>query len=260
MAYEHILVDRDGEIAVVTINRPKVLNALRTDVLSELAACFKELECDSGVKVVIITGAGDKAFVAGADIGEMVSLTPKKAKEFSEFGNSVLLRIDRFPKPVIAALNGYALGGGCEILMSCDIVIASEKAKIGQPEVKIGIPPGFGGTQRMVRLLGKMKAKELIMTGDMITAEEALRIGLVNKVVPADKLMEEAKAMGRTIASRAQVAVMMAKQLINEGVDVDLETGLALESKGFAVCFATDDQKEGMKAFLEKRDPKFTGD
>jgi enoyl-CoA hydratase len=260
MVYEHILLDRDGEIAIVTINRPKVLNALRTDVLVELDACFKELECDSSVKVVIITGAGDKAFVAGADIGEMAVLDPKKAKAFSEFGNSVFLGIDKFPKPVIAALNGYALGGGCEMLMSCDIVIASEKARIGQPEVKIGIPPGFGGTQRMVRLLGKMKAKELIMTGDMITAEEALRIGLVNKVVPADKLMEEARGMARTIASRAQVAVMMAKQLINEGVNVDLETGLALVSKGFAVCFATNDQKEGMKAFLEKRDPKFTGD
>jgi len=260
MGYEHILLDRDGEIGVVTINRPKALNALRTDVLRELASCFKELAIDDSVKVVVITGAGDKAFVAGADISEMAILNPTKAKEFSEFGNSVFLAIDRFPKPVVAALNGYALGGGCELLLSCDIVVASEKAKIGQPEVKIGIPPGFGGTQRMVRLLGKMKAKELIMTGDMITAEEALRIGLVNKVVPAEKLLEETKSLARTIASRAQVAVRMAKQLINEGVNVDLETGLALESKGFAVCFATSDQKEGMKAFLEKRDPKFTGE
>jgi enoyl-CoA hydratase len=260
MGYEHILLDRDGEIGVVTINRPKVLNALRTDVLRELASCFKELAIDDSVKVVVITGAGDKAFVAGADISEMAVLDPKKAKDFSEFGNAVFLGIEKFPKPVIAALNGYALGGGCELLMSCDIVIASDKAKIGQPEVKIGIPPGFGGTQRMPRILGKTKAKELIFTGDFVTAEEALRIGLVNKVVPHEKLMEEAKAMAKIIASRAQAAVTMAKQLINEGVNVDIETGIALESKGFAVCFATNDQKEGMKAFMEKREAKFTGD
>lgn len=260
MPYENILLDRDGEIAIVAINRPKVLNALRTDVLRELVECLKEVDCDDTVKVVIITGAGEKAFVAGADIAEMAVLDPKKAKQFSEFGNLVFSAIEKLSKPVIAALNGYALGGGCELLMACDIVIASDKARIGQPEVKIGIPPGFGGTQRMARIVGKMKAKEIIMTGDMITADEALRIGLINKVVPAEKLMEEAKAMARTIASRAPVAVRMAKQLINEGMNVDLESGLAMESKGFAICFSTNDQKEGMKAFLEKREAKFTGD
>lgn len=259
MPYEHVILERDDGIAIITINRPKVLNALRTDVLRDLREALIECENDDAVKVVIITGAGDRAFVAGADIGEMSELDPIKAKAFSEFGNSVFLYIEKMSKPVIAAINGYALGGGCELLMACDIVIASEKAKIGQPEVKLGIPPGFGGTQRMARLLGKMKAKELIFTGDMIDAQEALRIGLVNKVVPSEKLMEEAKNLARTIASRGQIAVRMAKQLINEGIDVDLETGLSLEAKGFAICFSTEDQKEGMKAFLEKREAKFTG-
>ncbi|MCQ5376244.1 MAG: enoyl-CoA hydratase-related protein [Methanomassiliicoccales archaeon] len=259
MPYEHVILERDDGIAIITINRPKVLNALRTDVLRDLREALMECENDDAVKVVIITGAGDRAFVAGADIGEMSELDPIKAKAFSEFGNSVFLYIEKMSKPVIAAINGYALGGGCELLMACDIVIASEKAKIGQPEVKLGIPPGFGGTQRMARLLGKMKAKELIFTGDMIDAQEALRIGLVNKVVPSEKLMEEAKNLARTIASRGQIAVRMAKQLINEGIDVDLETGLSLEAKGFAICFSTEDQKEGMKAFLEKREAKFTG-
>jgi enoyl-CoA hydratase len=259
MPYEHVILERDDGIAIITINRPKVLNALRTDVLRDLREALMECENDDAVKVVIITGAGDRAFVAGADIGEMSELDPIRAKAFSEFGNSVFLYIEKMSKPVIAAINGYALGGGCELLMACDIVIASEKAKIGQPEVKLGIPPGFGGTQRMARLLGKMKAKELIFTGDMIDAQEALRIGLVNKVVPSEKLMEEAKNLARTIASRGQIAVRMAKQLINEGIDVDLETGLSLEAKGFAICFSTEDQKEGMKAFLEKREAKFTG-
>ncbi|MDH7508425.1 MAG: short-chain-enoyl-CoA hydratase [Methanomassiliicoccales archaeon] len=259
MPYEHVILEKDEGIAIITINRPKVLNALRTDVLRDLKEALMECENDSAVSVVIITGAGDRAFVAGADIGEMSELDPVKAKAFSEFGNSVFLYIEKMSKPVIAAINGYALGGGCELLMACDIVIASEKAKIGQPEVKLGIPPGFGGTQRMPRLLGKMKAKELIFTGDMIDAQEALRIGLVNRVVPPEKLMEEARNLAKTIASRGQIAVRMAKQLINEGIDVDLETGLALEAKGFAICFSTEDQKEGMRAFLEKRDAKFTG-
>ncbi|MBM4237098.1 MAG: crotonase, partial [Euryarchaeota archaeon] len=253
MPYENVLLEKEGEIAILTINRPKVLNALKTDVLKEIGEALGECGRDDGVKVVIITGAGDKAFVAGADIAEMSVLDATKAKEFSEFGNQVFSSIEKLPKPVIAAVNGYALGGGCELLMACDIVIASDRAKIGQPEVKLGIPPGFGGSQRMPRHLGKMKAKELILTGDMVSAEDALRIGLVNKVVPPDRLMEEAKAMAKTIASRGQLAIRMAKQLINEGMNVDLDSALAMEAKGFAICFSTEDQKEGMKAFLEKR-------
>ncbi|MEM2944304.1 MAG: enoyl-CoA hydratase-related protein [Methanomassiliicoccales archaeon] len=259
MAYECILLDIEEPFATITINRPKALNALSTTVLRELREALEKCEKDEKVKVVILTGAGEKAFVAGADIAEMSSLGPLDAKSFSEYGNSVFRYIEKMSKPVIAAINGYALGGGCELLMACDIVIASERAKIGQPEVKLGIPPGFGGTQRMSRLIGKMKAKELIFTGEMIDAQEAYRIGLVNRVVPAEKLIEEAKNIAKLIASRGQIAVRMAKQLINEGINIDLDSGLTLEAKGFALCFSTGDQKEGMKAFLEKREAKFTG-
>nr|WP_092067580.1 short-chain-enoyl-CoA hydratase [Dendrosporobacter quercicolus]NSL46663.1 short-chain-enoyl-CoA hydratase [Dendrosporobacter quercicolus DSM 1736]SDL59398.1 enoyl-CoA hydratase [Dendrosporobacter quercicolus] len=257
--YENLLFESEDGIGIVTINRPKALNALNAATIHELDRMFDELAQNDAVKTVIITGGGEKSFVAGADITEMQKMSAVEGRNWAKLAQAVFSKIENLPKPVIAAVNGYALGGGCEISMACDIRIASEKAKFGQPEVSLGIPPGFGGTQRLARLVGKGRAKELLFTGDMIDAAEAYRIGLVNKVTVPAELLNTAKAMAQKIMSRAPVAVQVCKAAVNEGLDVDLKTGIAYEAEVFGLCFATDDQKEGMTAFVEKRPPNFTG-
>jgi len=257
--YVNLLLEVNDGIAIVTINRPKALNALNAATIYELDKMFDELGANSAVKAVIVTGSGEKSFVAGADITEMQSMSAIEGRNWGKLAQAVFNKIENLPKPVIAAVNGFALGGGCELSMACDIRIASEKAKFGQPEVSLGIPPGFGGTQRLPRLVGKGRAKEMLFTGDMIDAAEACKIGLANKVVAPEELMNTAKAMAQKIMSRAPVAVQVCKSAVNEGLDVDLESGIAYEAEIFGLCFATDDQKEGMTAFVEKRKPNFTG-
>ncbi len=260
MAYDTLIVEkREDGIAVVTINRPKVLNALNATVIDELEKCFTELKDDPQVKAVILTGAGDKAFVAGADISGLVELNPLQGKEFAERGQRVFNLIENLGKPVIAAINGYALGGGCELAMACTLRVASEKAKLGQPEVNLGIIPGYGGTQRLPRLVGKGRAMELILTGRMVDAQEAYQIGLVNKVVPHEKLMDEAIELAKTIMSKGPLAVKYAMEAVNRGLEVSLEEGLRIEADLFGICCATEDKTEGTKAFLEKRKPNFQG-
>ena len=238
-------------IATITIDRPDALNALNLDVLAELEMVVSQAEQDRDVYVIIITGAG-RAFVAGADISQMKDLTADEGRAFGEFGNRVLRKIESLAKPVIAAVNGFALGGGCELAMSCDIRIAGEKAKFGQPEVGLGITPGFGGTQRLPRIVGLSKAKELILTAQTIDADEALRIGLVSSVVPGEKLMDAALEMAGKIAQNAQVAIRQSKAAIDKGMQCDIETGAAFETQAFGLCFATEDQKDAMTAFLNK--------
>jgi enoyl-CoA hydratase len=257
--YQNLIYENQAGIAVVTLNRPKALNALNAALMTELDTLAGALAKDDSVKAVIITGAGDKAFVAGADITEMQPMSAVEGRNWGKFGQAVMDKIENLPQPVIAAVNGFALGGGCELAMACDIRIASEKAKFGQPEVTLGIPPGFGGTQRLSRLVGKGRAKELLFTGDMIDAQEAYRIGLANKVVPAEELMDVAKALAQKIMSRGPIAVQVCKAAVNEGLDTDLQTGVAYEAEVFGLCFATADQKEGMAAFVEKRKAAFTG-
>lgn len=259
MSYENLIFENQDGIGIITINRPQALNALNADTMAELDALVDAIAKDPSVKVVIITGAGDKAFVAGADIAYMQPLSAAEGRAWGKAGQAVFDKIENLPQPVIAAVNGFALGGGNELAMACDIRIASEKAKFGQPEVTLGITPGFGGTQRLPRLVGKGRAKELLYTGDMIDAAEAYRIGLVNKVVAPEELMDAAKALARKIMSRSPVAVAMCKAAVNEGIDADLQTGVAYEAEVFGLCFATGDQKEGMAAFLEKRKPVGTG-
>lgn len=248
----------DG-VLLVTIDRPKVLNALNAETVENIGRVFYEAREDPSVRCAIVTGAGDKAFVAGADINELANMTPISGKFVSEQGQSVFLQIERFPKPVIAAINGFALGGGCELALACHIRIASDTAQLGLPEVSLGIIPGYGGTQRIVRLLGKGKAFELVCSGERIGAAEAERIGLVNKVVPADQLMSTAVEMARKIASRSPVAVRAAIEVINSGADMPFEDGQVLEATVFGLLCASEDMKEGMKAFLEKRTPNFPG-
>ncbi len=257
MAYENISVSLEEGIAVLKINRPKVLNALNRTTLLEIQRALKELEKDPEVRVLIITGEGEKAFVAGADISEMAPMNPKEALEFSKLGHETLSLIEEFPSPVIAAVNGYALGGGLELVLACDIILASENARLGLPEVTLGICPGFGGTQRLPRLIGKARAKELIFTGEMIDAKKAYEFGIVNKVIPQDKLLDEAKEIARKIAKNGPLAVRAAKRLVEKGLETSLRNGEAMEIEAWANLFATEDQKEGMKAFLEKRKPEF---
>ncbi|MBS6063533.1 enoyl-CoA hydratase/isomerase family protein [Criibacterium bergeronii] len=249
----NLLMDVEGEIAVVSINRPKALNALNTETVQEINECFKEIQNRKDIKVVILTGAGEKSFVAGADIAQMSNMTPKEAREMSLNAYEAFSRIENCPQVVIAAVNGFALGGGCEIAMSCDIRIAADTAKFGQPEVGLGIIPGFGGTQRLPRLVGKGRAKELIFTAETIDANEAYRIGLVNKVVPKEELMDTCKKMAQRILKNGSLAITLAKQAINLGVEMDLNSGIQLESNQFGLTFSSQDQKEGMNAFLEKR-------
>ena len=259
MAYENVRIEvRDG-LLILTIDRPKVLNALNAATVEEIYQVFAAARSDEKVKAVIVTGGGEKAFVAGADIGELAQKTPITGKETSERGQFVLSFIERFPKPVIAAINGFALGGGCELALACHIRIASEKAQLGLPEVTLGIIPGYGGTQRMARLLGKGKALELICTGDRIGAAEAERIGLVNKVVPADQLMATAEEMARKIMSRGPLAVRAAIEAVMSGSDMPSAEGQFLEATLFGLLCASEDTKEGMNAFLEKRPANFKG-
>ena len=247
----NVLYEVKDHVAVITINRPDALNALNLDVLAELSQAVDNAEKDEAVSVVIITGEG-RAFVAGADIAQMKDLTPDEARAFGEFGNEVFLKVESLSKPVIAAVNGFALGGGCELSMACDIRIAGEKAKFGQPEVGLGITPGFGGTQRLPRIVGLSKAKELIFTAQTIGADEALRIGLVSQVVPGEGLMEAAFDMAGKICQNAQIAVRQSKAAINKGMQADIRTGTAFEAQAFAVCFSTEDQKDAMTAFVNK--------
>ena len=243
--------EKKDNIAIITIDRPEALNALNLDVLAELEQVIAKVENDDDVFVAIITGAG-RAFVAGADIAQMSGLTAVQGRAFGEYGNAVFKKIESSSKPVIAAINGFALGGGCELCMSCDIRIASSKAKFGQPEVGLGITPGFGGTQRLPRIVGASKAKELILTAQTIDAKEALRIGLVSAVTEPEELMQAAMDMAGAIAGNAQIAVRQSKDAINKGMQCDVETATAYESQAFGLCFATEDQKDAMAAFLSK--------
>jgi len=259
MAYKNIKIEKKDGIATVIINRPQVLNALNKDTIKELATAVEELDIDKTIKVAILTGEGDKAFIAGADIKQMAGMTPLEAKKFAELGHNMLFKIENSRIPFIAAINGYALGGGCEVLMACDICIAARSAKMGQPEINLGVHPGFGGTQRLPRLVGRMKAKELLFTGKNIDAEEALRIGLVNMVVDDDKLMDTANKIAGQIAGKSPIQTAFIKSLVNKGTDIDINTACSLEISYFGSSFSTEDQKEGMKAFLEKRKPEFKG-
>ena len=249
---EFITYEAEGQIGIITINRPKALNALNSTVLEELDKTLDAVDLQT-VRCLILTGAGEKSFVAGADIGEMSTLTKAEGEAFGKKGNDVFRKLEIFPIPVIAAVNGFALGGGCEISMSCDIRICSENAVFGQPEVGLGITPGFGGTQRLARIVGTGKAKEMIYGARNIKAEEAYRIGLVNNVYPLEELMPAAKKLAAAIARNAPIAVRNCKRAINEGLQVDMDQAVVIEEKLFGNCFETYDQKEGMAAFLEKR-------
>lgn len=246
---------KKDNIAVITMNRPEALNALSKAVFADLEAVLDDVENDDDVYVVVITGAG-RAFIAGADIGEMAPMNVAEGLAFSELGNRLLMRVDMMEKPTIAAVNGFALGGGCEMALACDIRIASEKAKFGQPEVGLGIIPGFGGTQRMARIIGTGAAMELIYTADTIDAQKAKEIGMVNYVVPADELMDKTMEMAHKICKNAQKAIRVSKMAIRRGIDCDISTAVTYEALAFATCFGTEDQKEGMQAFLEKRKDK----
>jgi enoyl-CoA hydratase len=255
---ETIILEHEGSIGILKFNRPEVLNALNRQVFSELISVFSQIEREVIPKVLILTGSDDRAFVAGTDIFEMENLSSFEAREFALLARQAIDRIYGLNRPVIAAINGFALGGGCEVAMACDIRIASEKAKLGQPETNLAIIPGSGGTQRLPRLVGPSKAKQLIFTGELVDAKTALDLGLVDKVVPHDQLMVEAKKMATAIANKSKICLALAKSAINRGWDMDLQTALDYEIECFAQCFATKDQKEGMRAFLEKRKPNFT--
>jgi enoyl-CoA hydratase len=259
MAYENLLVDVSDRIATITINRPKSLNALNRATMQELSDALEEIAGGKDVGVVLLTGAGEKAFVAGADVSEMREFTPLQVLEFSRFGHGILGNIERLPQPVIGVINGFALGGGCELAMACDILVASDNAKFAQPEVNLGIVPGWGGTQRLPRLVGRNIAKEIVLTGEMISAQRAYEIGLVNRVVPQAGLMEAAREIARKILEKAPVAVSTAKSVMNRGIDLDLESACALEANAFAIMFSTEDGAEGMTAFLERRKANFQG-
>lgn len=255
--FENLKYRKEGHVGILTISRPKSLNALNARVLIELGQAVDMVSEDSEVYVLIITGDG-KSFVAGADINEMKNYYSEEGREWGELGSSVFKKIDHMKIPTIAAVNGFALGGGCELAMACDLRIASENAKFGQPEVSLGITPGYSGCVRLPRLVGLAKAKELIYTGDYISACEAAKIGLVNKVVPFEELLDAAIDMAGKIASKAQIAVRYSKLAISKGIETDIDTAIAFENQVFALCFATKDQKEGMNAFVEKRAPHFT--
>ena len=259
MEYKHILFEVADGVATITINRPKALNALNSEVMCELYDAAVKCKTDEAIKAVIITGAGEKSFVAGADISQMAELRPQQAMEFMEAGIETFRMYEVLPKPVIAAVNGFALGGGVELAMSCDIRLASENARFGQPEILIGLIPGWGGTQRLARLVGMGRAKEYILAGGQIDARRAYEIGLVNQVYPLDQLLPEAKKLAAKMANLPGFALKMAKHAINYGYDLALDNAMRLETECCSQCFSTDDQKEGMKAFLEKRKPVFKG-
>jgi enoyl-CoA hydratase len=259
MGYENILYEKKDGIAYITFNRPKVLNALNRKTVEELREALLDARANDAVRVLILTGAGEKSFVAGADIGELAVQTPVQGKEFSLFGQGVFHLLETMGKPSICAINGFALGGGCELALSCTIRIASKTAKLGQPEVKLGILPGYGGTQRLARLCGKGVAHELCLTGEMITAEEAQRIGLVNRIYEPAELIPAAEAMAKKIIANGPIAVKYTMEAIERGIEMPLEEGLFLEATLFGVACATEDMREGTKAFLEKRPAQFKG-
>jgi len=258
MSWKNLTFNQKEAIAIVTLNRPKVLNALNTETLNELYEVFTQLDSDTGIRVIIITGSG-KAFIAGADISEMNTYSPEEARVFSQLGHKTMDAIQNTGKPVIAAINGFTLGGGLELALSCDILIASEKAVLGLPEVNLGLIQGFGGTQRLPRLIGKARAKELIFTGEALKAQKACEIGLVNRVVPPEELLPEAEKMAQLISAKGPVALALAKRAIESGYDVPLSEGCKKEIDAFVESFSSQDRDEGIKAFLEKRKPVFTG-
>jgi len=259
MGYENILFEAADGVGVLTFNRPKALNALTTNTLEEVKEVVESIAFAREIRVLVLTGAGDKAFVAGADITGFQTLNPLQARHFAELGQEVFFKLEHLPQPVIACVNGFALGGGCEIAMACDFIYASEKARFGQPEVNLGLIPGFGGTQRLARMVGRAKAKELCMTGEAIDAQQARELGLVAKVFPAEQLLEETLKAAKLLAGKAPGVLRSIKQVINRGLDVDLKTGCAIEAEAFGLCFASQDAQEGVSAFLEKRKPNFKG-
>jgi enoyl-CoA hydratase len=259
MDYKNIIFQIEEQIATITFNRPKVLNALNEASLKEFSHAIDKVAGDEDIRVLILTGAGDRSFVAGADITEFLKFNALKAKIFSEMGHGIVSKLQELPIPVIGAVNGFALGGGCEVVIACDFIYASENAMFGLPEINLGIIPGFGGTQRLPRIIGKNRAKEMIFTGKMISAAEAQVMGLVNKVCVQNQLMDEVLNVAKVIVSKGKVSLRAAKQAINTGMDVDLKTGCRIEIDAFAICLASPDAKEGTKAFLEKRPPDFKG-
>jgi enoyl-CoA hydratase len=259
MEYNNIVVQVKEGIATITFNRPEILNALNEEGLKEFSNALDEIHKNEDIRVLILTGAGEKSFIAGADIKQFLTFNTLKAKSFSEMGRVLMNKLQELPIPVIAAVNGFALGGGCEVALACDFIYASENAMFGLPEITLGIIPGFGGTQRLPRLVGESMAKELIFTGKMIPAEQAKNIGLANKVCSQEQLMDEVVKTAKTIASRGKVSLRAAKQAINNGMNVDLTTGCRMEIDAFALCFTSPDAKEGASAFLEKRTPDFKG-
>ncbi len=259
MSYENILYDKKDGIATITFNRPKVLNALNRKTVEELQQALLDARNDARVRVLILTGAGEKSFVAGADISELAQQTPVNGKEFSLYGQNVMHLLETMGKPSICAINGFALGGGCELALCCSIRIASKTARLGQPEVKLGIIPGYGGSQRLARLCGKGVAHELCLTGEMISAEEAQRVGLVNRIYEPAELLPAAEAMAKKIIANAPIAIQYAMEAIEHGVEMPQEEGLFLEATLFGLACATEDMREGTKAFLEKRPPQFQG-
>ncbi len=259
MSFENLLLDRDGSVAILTINRPAVRNALNSQTVDELRRVLLDLRHDAGVRSVVITGAGDKAFIAGADINELTVQTPVGGREHALRGQHVIDLIENLGKPVIAAINGFALGGGCELAMACTLRIAADTAKLGQPEINLGIIPGYAGTQRLARLVGRGRALEILLTGDLVTADEAYRIGLVNRVVPAAELMNEARKLAAVLASKAPIAVRYILDAVGRGLDMAFADGERYEATLFGLVSATEDMREGTRAFLEKRKAEFKG-
>lgn len=259
MNFENLLLERDGAVAILTINRPKVLNALNTQTLDELRRAILDLKRDDTVRAVVLTGAGEKSFIAGADINELATQTPVSGREHAMTGQHILDLIEHMGKPVIAAINGFALGGGCELAMACTIRMAADTAKLGQPEINLGLIPGYAGTQRLTRIVGRGRALELLLTGDQVTAQEAHRLGLVNRVVPAADLMAEAKKLAATLAAKAPIAVRYILESVHKGVEMPFAQAEVFEATLFGLVASTDDMREGTKAFLEKRKAEFKG-
>ena len=259
MSFENLLIERDGAVTVITLNRPKVLNALNAQTMDELTAALDAVAADREVRAVILTGGGDKSFVAGADINELAVQTPVGGRDHARRGQRLFDRIERLGKPVIAAVNGFALGGGCELAMACTVRLAADTARFGQPEINLGIIPGYAGSQRLPRLIGRGRAQELLLTGDMISADEAYRIGLANRVVPAAQLMDEARKLAHTLAAKAPVAVRYILDAVASGADMAFAEAEDHEATLFGLVSTTDDMREGTRAFLEKRKPAFTG-
>jgi enoyl-CoA hydratase len=258
-SFENLLIERDGGVALVTVNRPKVLNALNMQTLDELRRAILDLKRDDSIRVVILTGAGEKSFVAGADINELATQTPTSGRDHAMSGQHILDLIEHMGKPVIAAINGFALGGGCELAMACTIRLAADTARLGQPEINLGIIPGYAGTQRLARLVGRGRALEILLTGDMLSAQEAYRLGLVNRVVPAAELMAEAKKLAATLAAKAPIAMRYILDAVHRGLDMPFAEAQTFEATLFGLVASTDDMREGTKAFLEKRKADFKG-